>query len=230
MKRCLLSLAPLLFAVGCAQSSGGGGSQGGQRASAMSERPRGPAPQQTVQPPRAQEPPPVRLIGVSDQSPSPRENRPNRDDTATAVENDDYFIRQASMANLAEIELSQVALRNSNNPDVRSLAQAIIQHHTQAQSDLRSVCYRLGMKMTEEPDARHQNMVSRLSRLRGIQFDREYVNSMVGDHDDAIAKFTVYSDEGYYREVRNFAATNLSMLREHWRTAKDLQQSLQTLR
>lgn len=49
------------------------------------------------------------------------------------------FVKKAAEANLAEIELGQVALQNASSQQVKDFAQQMIDHHTMAQQELASI-------------------------------------------------------------------------------------------
>lgn len=52
---------------------------------------------------------------------------------------DSTFIKKASEANLAEIELAQLALKKASSQKIKEFAQTMIEHHTMAQTGLASL-------------------------------------------------------------------------------------------
>lgn len=222
MTRILLSLMTVLAMSGCGQH-GGGGSGGLAR----------------------QAPPQDRLLLVQDRSqegiPADREtvrlvSEPSRSPPITyyglypkirsADQDDPNFVRQATNLLTTQIELGQLAQGRASNSDVRRLSQFMITDHTQALTELRSVCFHRGLKMPEALDTFHQNLITRLTRLTGAHFDHEYIRTMLKEHDKYVTQFVNHSEGGYDPVLREFAAKALPAMREHWRLAKEIEPSV----
>jgi putative membrane protein len=96
-------------------------------------------------------------------------------------------VTQAIEMNNAEIALARIASEKAQNSRVRSFAEMLIKDHTAALTKLQSV---QGVTTTEmKPNPRHQATADRLSKLYGMEFDREYMRAMVADHQDAVKFF-----------------------------------------
>src|SRR5688572_3386462 len=52
---------------------------------------------------------------------------------------DQAFVREMFMSNMAEIELGNLAAEKASSADVKSFAQMMVTHHTQANKDLMAV-------------------------------------------------------------------------------------------
>jgi putative membrane protein len=59
-----------------------------------------------------------------------------------------------------------------------------------------------------------------LSKLSGAEFDKAYMQAMVGDHDHDVALFRTYSEQGDDPEIKQWAGKTLPTLQEHERLAK----------
>jgi putative membrane protein len=89
--------------------------------------------------------------------------------------------------NNAEIALAGIAQRKAQNPKVKSFAEVLMRDHTAALVKLQNV---QGVTSTDmKPNAPHQAIAERLSKLSGAEFDREYMKMMVSDHQDALKFF-----------------------------------------
>ena len=71
-------------------------------------------------------------------------------------------------------------------------------------------------------DARHANMLNRLVRLRGPQFDRTYAQMQVAAHREAVGLFATYAQAGTDPGLRTFAQQTLPHLQEHLAIARSL--------
>jgi putative membrane protein len=105
-------------------------------------------------------------------------------DTGTRSSNNDLqqFIEKASIANMAEIQLSQLALQQAENPQVMQFARMMVDEHTRALEQLRTVASTQGLQVASELDNKHQKLHEKLSKLQGAEFDRAYMDAMVDSH------------------------------------------------
>jgi predicted outer membrane protein len=107
------------------------------------------------------------------------------DDASRASRGDDrqQFVEKAAMANMAEIQLGQLALQNAQDPQVKQFAQTMVDEHTKALAALRSAAG--SAQLPTALDKKHQKVHDKLSKLQGAEFDREYMEVMVDAHKDA---------------------------------------------
>jgi putative membrane protein len=142
---------------------------------------------------------------------------------------DRNFIEDAAMANLTEIELGRLALKNAENEEVRRFGQRMIDDHTKAQSDLRAAAAS-SFDVPSELDAEHRQIVDRHARLSGREFDRAYMDMMVNDHSKVIGKFERASESARDSGIRDFASRTLPTLQGHLKLARDTQEQLSSNR
>ena len=62
---------------------------------------------------------------------------------------DDEFVRDVALKNMAEVELSRMALEKATNPDIKSFAQRMIDDHGAAGQNLKSVAVRTADRMAD---------------------------------------------------------------------------------
>ena len=100
------------------------------------------------------------------------------------------FIAAQLESNMAVVLVAQRgALEHSQNPNVRGFAQKMITDHNYAQSTLEPIASMHHIQPPMTLSDRHREMLDRLGQLSGPAFDREYVNSMVNEHDLEIFAF-----------------------------------------
>jgi len=110
------------------------------------------------------------------------------------VKSDDDFVRDVAILNMAEIELSRMALDRATSPDVRSFAQSMIDDHVAAGEKLKSVLSAYQMQSPSQLDDKHRDTVHELANKQGGDFDRDYTKAMVQDHQDLVAKLETRLD------------------------------------
>jgi len=64
--------------------------------------------------------------------------------------------------------------------------------------------------------------MERLSKLKGADFDHEYVTAMVADHEKDVAAFENAVKGGVDADVKAFAAKTLPTLKTHLQMIRDI--------
>jgi putative membrane protein len=104
------------------------------------------------------------------------------------VKSDGDFVRDVAIKNMAEIELSRMALDNAMNVDIKSFAQRMIDDHSAAGNKLKSVVSGQPIEWPTQLDDKHRKIADELAQKKGADFDRDYVKAMVDGHQDLAAK------------------------------------------
>jgi len=130
---------------------------------------------------------------------------------------DQQFVFEASGSGLAEVNLSRLALMNSTRKDIRDFAQHMIDDHTKANAELLDLTNKKGLARSVAPamPPTHRTLADRLTNLRGDEFDREYTQQMVKDHEDAVKLFEKQANSGQDADLKALAKKTLPTLRMH---------------
>jgi putative membrane protein len=105
----------------------------------------------------------------------------------TAVHNGEQdFISTQLSDGTAEVELGRMASQRAVNPDVKRFAQMMVDDHTKAGAELKEIAGKYNVNITEENGDKHKDLMDRLSKLNGAQFDKQYMQAMVDNHEDAV--------------------------------------------
>ncbi len=92
------------------------------------------------------------------------------------------FVDQAAIDNMAEIQLGQLAQQKAQDPQVKQFAQTMVDEHTKALDQLKQAASSSGLSVPSSLDKKHQKIQDKLSNANGSDFDRQYMNVMVKDH------------------------------------------------
>jgi putative membrane protein len=102
---------------------------------------------------------------------------------------DQEFLTKALEAGAAEVQISQLALEKSLNEQLRGFAERMVQDHTAANQKLLSLAQGVSNTSQTKLDQKHQAMLQQLSQLSGEEFDRQYMQEQVQDHQAAVKLF-----------------------------------------
>jgi len=132
---------------------------------------------------------------------------------------DRNFLRQAAEVNISEVDLGQLAQEKAAAEPVKEYAQRMITDHTAAQHTLNILAARTNIVLPDQLDAKDMALYSRLAKLSGSDFDRDYINAMVQGHTAVVSDFKSQARNAADSEVRAFASHMLPTLEEHLKLA-----------
>jgi len=135
------------------------------------------------------------------------------------------FVTKASIANEFEIESSKLALDKSQNNDIKSFAQRMVDDHTKTGDKLKNVLKNSASNAQPATslDDKHQKLLDTLNAANGKSFDDQYVNIQTDAHKEAVSLFTDYSQTGTDSALKTFATETLPTLKKHLKHVETLQ-------
>lgn len=146
--------------------------------------------------------------------------------TPTASSDDANFAVKAANAGMTEIESSKLALNTSANAGVKKYAQMIIDEHTAAASKLGTLASAKNITLPAALDTDSQDKVTDLSKKKGKDFDKAYVDMMVSDHKDAVDAFQKENTNTTDGDLKAFTAETIPVLQKHLDDAKAMQSKM----
>ena len=137
---------------------------------------------------------------------------------------DEDFLKEVAQASQIEIESSKLAMTKAQNAEVKAFAEKLVKDHAAASEELkglvksRSAEWKDDDPMFKQKKQKHES----LQRLTGADFDKEYLEDMISDHESTIAMFAKYSLNASDTVLKSFADKTQPVLREHLKMARDL--------
>ena len=133
------------------------------------------------------------------------------------------FASQAAVIGKAEIELGQIALKNTQDANVRTYAERMVKDHSAADKKLKAIAAKQNLQLPQSLDPEHESLKTKLQGLKGEDFDRAYAQAMAKGHDKAVALFESASQQPQMPDdLKQFAASTLPTLKEHMAMAHEL--------
>jgi putative membrane protein len=130
------------------------------------------------------------------------------------------FAMKAAQAGIAEVKLGQLAVTKASNADVKAFGQKMVEDHTRANEQLKSIAVQNGMTLPTTMNAKDQTLYDKLSNESGAHFDRAYMRSMVKDHEQDIKIFNKEARGGKNPQLKQFARQTTPTLEGHLQMAK----------
>ena len=142
---------------------------------------------------------------------------------------DARFVSQAAIGGMAEIQLSKLAIQKSSNPKLKKFAEQMLEDHQATAIKLKQIAQKHQLAVPTALDAAHRQTIAELQGLDGEAFDRTYVNVTKQDHDTTVGLFDQAAGEtALNRDLRDFAAQTLPVLRMHQQHAHQLTETDET--
>lgn len=138
------------------------------------------------------------------------------------------FLNQASQQNAGELRIAQLAESKAQDPAVRSLAQGLVQQHQRVSSQLQQLGSQYKVDLPASPMAAQQREYQDLSRLSGEQFDRQFLSTIIQEHQKVISNFEKIADsENVNPQVQSWAIQTLPGLRSHLLDARNVRKQIE---
>ncbi len=135
--------------------------------------------------------------------------------TSMTNKEDEKFAMEAAKAGTKEIKLGQLAATKGSTPEVRELGKMMVEQHTQAANELKTLAERKSIKLPMDMDAECKKCYNELSKKSGKDFDKAYTEMMVKDHKKVIAEFTTEKNDGKDVDFKEWATNTLPTLQHH---------------
>jgi putative membrane protein len=134
---------------------------------------------------------------------------------ANLSEADKKFIVEAAEGGMMEVQGGQVAQQKAANDRVKAFGQMMVQDHSQANDQLKTLAAQKGVTLPADISADMKKHLDAMQKLTGKAFDQHYMSMMNTDHNEDIAKFENEAKNGKDNDVKNWANQTLPVLKKH---------------
>lgn len=133
---------------------------------------------------------------------------------------DQHFIKEAAADNQFEIQLGQFVSQQSQNDQVKQLAQQMVQDHQQAQQQLQQIAEKSNMQLATQLEPWQQEKLQAMQRHRGEMLDRNFAFGEVGAHRTDILKYQYEAEHAQNDQLKQYAQQTIPALEKHLRLAE----------
>lgn len=134
---------------------------------------------------------------------------------------DTHFVDYAYTGGQNEVLMNQMALQRSRNEDVRKFATKMLEDHTKANQDLLLIVSEYRIAVPDKPLPEQEKDLRRISSGEVKDFDKEFMDHMVMDHEKMVKLLEQGSKELKNEKLKDFATKTLPTVREHLKMAKE---------
>lgn len=133
----------------------------------------------------------------------------------TVSKKDEKFAECAAKDGMFEVKLGQLAMANASNADVKKHAAMMVEDHTKANEELKTVAAKKNIALPTTLTEKQQKKYDKMAKLQGKDFDKHYSKCMVKDHKKAVCLFKKESKKGKDSDLKSWAAAKLPTLKQH---------------
>lgn len=152
-------------------------------------------------------------------------NTETRKDDAVS-RGDRKFIQQTAEKGMFEVQAAQLAAGKATDPNVKSFASMLVDHHTAANNELVQIANDRRIELSAAPPKGMRRDITKLGKKTGAGFDREFVREVgVKGHEKSIKDFEKASKDVKDPQLKAWVDKTLPKLREHLAQAQKLPQS-----
>ena len=138
-------------------------------------------------------------------------------------EADAKVVRTAALSGMAEVRVGQLITEGAQNSALRDFGQRLVKDHTKANVDLIQIAAKKGASVPTQPTAKHEKMLTELSKLKGTEFDKAAQKHAIQHHQEDIQLFESASKTLQDSELKAFVDKTLPTLKEHLTAAKSIE-------
>ena len=135
---------------------------------------------------------------------------------------DAEFAVQAAEAGLFEVQLGNIAADRANNQEVKDFAQQMIRDHGSANEELATLAGSKNIILPTALSRDNQEDLTKFNDLSAEEFDQDYIERMIEDHDRNIKLFERASSQSKDDAIRAFATKQLPILKKHLAHARTI--------
>jgi putative membrane protein len=136
-------------------------------------------------------------------------------DQARTAHQDTEFLKQANQGSRDEIDLGQLALKKSQDQDVKDFAQKMVDDHSKLLDDMKRFDMEAGLSIPEHDSAATDATKAKLEVLTGKTFDKAYVRAMVEDHHKNLEAFIKEVNSTGYPDFKDAVSKGEKVVRMH---------------
>ncbi len=128
---------------------------------------------------------------------------------------DKSFMEEAAKGGMMEVEMGRMAINQGKSDAVKIIGKRMVSDHTKANNELMAIAKKKGVDLSKEKP--------KMEKLNDANFDKEYINAMVKDHEKDLTAFQAEAKNGSDPDVKAFAAKTSEVVKKHLAMVKEAQ-------
>ena len=167
-------------------------------------------------------------LHAQDKSRDPAPSTKKQTATKASLSREDRnSLENLAQADLAEVEAGKLGAQKATHPEVKKFAQHMVDEHTSMLKEGEKLAQAKGVKPPSAPSMKHRALLKVLETKSGDNFDRDFMERMVKDHESALELTEKCAREAKDPDLKAHAEKAAPKIKEHLADARKLHSSLE---
>src|SRR4051812_37322044 len=153
---------------------------------------------------------------------TPADKTPTTDKDVMSDSDRDMAAKLAE-SNQSEVNMARWAKDHATSRDVKSYADMLVDDHTSALKDITSLMKDKNVEAPMNKPAEGEANLAKLEKLSGAAFDREFMNTMVADHQKTLDTLQGFQTSAQNPDLKDYINDLIPKVQKHLEKAQDLQ-------
>ena len=136
------------------------------------------------------------------------------------------FVTETYEDGLLKIKLGELAQTKGSVASVKDFSKTLTTDYSKAGDELKALAKNKNIALPSELSKKGQRKYDRLTKREGHSFDKEYMDYMIENHDDAIDEFGEMSEESKDADIKAWTLKMLPSLKRNLETAKSIYKAI----
>jgi putative membrane protein len=134
---------------------------------------------------------------------------------------DRKFAEKMVCMGLLEVKESELAQSKAVTPSVKTLATQLVESHTKANNELKSLAAKKNISVQTDLTSKQQKKLDKLAKCEGKKFDKKYAHCMKSLHKKSKCKLKKEAKHGKDAELTAWANSQVPIIENHITMLKD---------
>jgi putative membrane protein len=146
-------------------------------------------------------------------------------EVAKGPDADKAFLKKAMEANIAEMQMAQLALAKSTDDQVRHFALQMQDDHAKMQDELKQAAEQLNVPVPAEPSKGAAKSMEKMKALSGDAFDQAYIKEMIKAHKEDSKAFKDEARDTTSPQLKEMMTRDDQTIESHLQEIQQISQS-----
>ncbi|NML22471.1 DUF4142 domain-containing protein [Pseudoflavitalea sp. G-6-1-2] len=152
------------------------------------------------------------------QSPESKERAEKQNEAKFNTDTSEHnaqFVVNAASGNLAEIQLAELAVQKSPNAEIKEIAKMLVNDHTAALNDLKTIASRKNISIPAELTDAAKDQLQKLTNEKPTEFDKSWTSQLMEKHQQTISDYEAALGTVTDPDIQNWINIVLPKIRTH---------------
>jgi putative membrane protein len=151
----------------------------------------------------------------------------NENNNKMAVKEDDSeFMVKAANGGMMEVEMGKLAQTKGHSKAVKDFGTRMVNDHSKAGDELKALAASKKVTLPASLDQDAQDHLTNMGKKSGADFDKDYVDMMVDDHDKDVKMFEDEEKDAKDPDVKAWVSKTLPTLKDHQQSIKAIKDKM----